>query len=836
VGNSCSTQDVKAAESSVPSSRTPRHAVLLAVGLLAVAALAAYRNTLLAPFVLDDADAITENPTIHHLWPPWRAFAPPGGGATVSGRPVLNFSFAVNYALSGEAVWSYHALNLVIHLLAACTLFGVVRRTLGLRPGKGQGVMGKVISEGELGEVGRGRSPTLFELGRTGRVPPEPPSAGYGDPARQSDATFLAFAIAVLWLLHPLQTEAVTYVSQRAESLAGLFCLLTLYGFIRATEADAGRNPIETTKAPRNQAGDSQGKTSLASLRLGRSKKWPTLAIVACLLGVATKEVAATTPLLVFLYDRTFVAGTFREAWRRRRWLHLSLAATWVPLALLVAGTGWNRGGTVGFNAGVAPWAYWLTQFVAVAHYVKQALWPHPLIFDYGTFWVEFREAAPFALIVLPLAAATVVALWRRPAAGFLGAWFFVILAPTSVVPGTNQMIVEHRLYLPLAAVVVLAVTGLHAVLGRRSLLLWPVLAVGLGWLTFVRNGTYGSELALWRDTAAKAPRNPRAWYNLGIVYSEQGRYAEAVAPDEAAVRLADSKTFAADAPAFHNKLGYDLAELGRVPEAVAQFEQTLHLKPDYGLAHFNLARALVRLERYPEAIRHYEAALRLQTGGADTEAELSDALLHAGRLEEAIAHCRAALQLTPAWAPGYNNLGYALLLAGRADEAIAAYRNAVRLDPRYAAAWVGLGYALIQAGRPAEAVAPCTEAVKLQPGFADAHNTLGIALAQTGRTADAIASFEQALRFGAGGADVHNNLGNALDAAGRPAEAIAQYREALRLDPDYAPAHRNLGEELRRAGREAEAAEQFAAAARLEAAGGSRLPPRPSGRTPAGE
>ena len=515
--------------------------MLLVVGLLAVAALAAYRNTFSAPFVLDDADAITENATIHHLWPLVGALSPPAGGATVSGRPVLNFSLAVNYAISGEAVWSYHALNLAIHFLAACTLFGVVRRTLGRWPGKGQGARGKVDPDRAIVDVGRHR-----------RMPPDPELAGFGDPALQSDATFLAFAVALLWLLHPLQTEAVTYVSQRAESLAGLFCLLTLYGFIRATGI-TGRRPLNTD-------GRRQESWVVPDRVLGRFVPGMVRPASACLLGMGTKEMAATAPLLVFLYDRTFVAGTFREAWRRRRWLHLSLAATWVPLALLVAGTGWNRGGTAGFDVGVAPWAYWLTQFKAVTCYVKLALWPHPLVFDVGPFWVGWRAAAPFALIVLLLGAAALVALWRRPVVGFPGAWFFVILAPTSIVPGTNQMIVDHRMYLPLAAVVALAVTGLYAGLGRRSLVLWPVLAVALGWLTFMRNGTYGSPLALWRDTAAKVPGNVRAWYNLASVYSEQGRYAEAVAQDETALRLAHGRAFAAEAPAIHNKLGYDLS------------------------------------------------------------------------------------------------------------------------------------------------------------------------------------------------------------------------------------------------------------------------------------
>jgi len=722
--------------------------VFLVVGLLALAAMAAYHNSFTAQFVLDDGGSITDNPTIRSLWPPWGTFFPPGGGVTVSGRPVVNFTLAINYAISGEEVWSYHAFNLVIHLLAAATLLGIVRRTLDcplLRP-------------------------------------------------RFGDAQLpLAAAIAALWLLHPLQTESVTYVCQRAESLAGLFYLLTLYGFIRAVSSP-------------------------------RPWPWHGLTVLACLVGVGTKEVVATAPLLVFLYDRTFVAGTLAEAWRRRRWLHLGLAATWVPLALLVAGTGWNRSGTVGFDVSVPAGAYWLTQFEAVVRYLRLALWPHPLVFEYGTSWVSLREAAPFALIVVPLAAATLLALGRRPVLGFLGAWFFVILAPTSVMPGTTQMIVEHRMYLPLAAVVALVVAGLHSGFGRRSLLLWPVLAVAFGWLTFARNTTYGTALALWSDTVAKVPHNARARYNLGIAYSEQGRHARAVEQGMLALQFDEAGAYADKAHLIHNKLGYDLAALDRLPEALGHYGQALQLKPDYAIAHLNLARALGRLDRYPEAIRHYEEALRLKIGGAaEAEAGLGDALMHEGRAEEAVGHCRAALRLAPAWAPAANNLAYVLLLTGRVDEAIAAYREAVRLDPQYAAAWMGLGYALIGAGRPAEAVSPCTEAVRLQPGSADAHNTLGIAFAQTGHTAKAIACFEQALRLGAGGADVHNNLGNALAAIGRPAEATVQYRAALRLNPDYAPAHRNLAEELRRAGHEREAAEHAAEAARLETAVGHR-------------
>lgn len=715
-----------------PAPAANRLAVLLVVGLLALAALAAYRNTFSVPFLLDDAESVTENPTLHQLWPPWTALSPPRGGGTVAGRPVLNFSLAVNHAISGEEVWSYHALNLLIHFLAALALFGIVRRTLGkplLRPRFG---------------------PASLPLAAT---------------------------IAGLWMLHPLQTEAVTYVCQRSESLAGLFVLLTLYGFIRATESSGTGRPIA----------------------------WLAASWLACLLGMVTKETAVVAPLLVLLYELTFVreekTGRLAAAWRQRRGYYAGLAATWILLGVLVAGNH-ERGGTAGFQSGVAPADYLLTQCRAIVVYLQLCFWPHPQVFDYGKAVVTHLAAVwPQAALLAGLAIGTAIALWRRWAVGFVGAWFFAMLAPSSsFVPVASQTMAEHRMYLPLAAVVTLTVLGLYAVVGRRGLALWSAVALGLGWLTFVRNETYSSPLALWRDTVAKMPHNSRARYNLGIAYSDRGQYAQAVAQDEAALRMDDSWDAAHQAPSTQNKLGYDLEQLGRLTDAVTHYEEALRLRPDYAVAHRNLARALVRLGHYPAAIEHYEQALRLKAGEAPVEAELANALLHEGRLDEAVAHCRAAFRLSATFAPAANNLGYALLLSGQADAAISAYREAVRLDPRYAAAWDGLGYALIDANRPAEAIAPCSEAVRLQPRFADAYNTLGIALAQTGRTAEAIDRFEQALRLGADKPDVHSNLGQALAMTGRTTEAVGQFKAALRLMPDYAPALRGLRDALRRA------------------------------------
>ncbi len=245
----------------------------------------------------------------------------------------------------------------------------------------------------------------------------------------------LAFSITLLWILHPLQTESVTYVSQSAESLMGLLYLLTLYCLVRRAEADG------------------QG-----------GRLWQCLCVAACLLGMGTKEVMVSAPLVALLYDRAFLSGSFRDAWRRRRPLYSCLAATWLPLALLVLSTH-GRGGTAGFGSGVSPWpSYAMNQLQAIVHYLGLCFWPQPLIFDYGSVLSPpTLRVLPYALAIAGLLALTAWGLLRRPVLDFLGACFFLILAPSSsIIPVATEKMAEHRMYLPLIPVVLLVVVGIH--------------------------------------------------------------------------------------------------------------------------------------------------------------------------------------------------------------------------------------------------------------------------------------------------------------------------------------------------------------------------------------
>ena len=706
-----------------------RWATVLAGGLIAVGALLSYHNSLVAPFVFDDKWAILENPTIRHLLDIRTVLTPPAAGG-VAGRPLVNLSLAVNYAFGGTQVLGYHAFNLAVHLLAGLTLFGLVRRTLRLYSGQAPVAAGsREQGAGSKGQGATGRE-TNSELRASPPLHLTPNTLSDAD----GNATFLALAVALLWTVHPLLTESVTCVVQRNELLMGLFYLLTLYGVVRGAGA-------------------------------ARPVRWHVLSVAACLAGMASKEVMVSAPLMVLLYDRTFVAGTFRAAWQRRRALYLGLAGTWVLLAVLMLGSQ-KRGGTVGFGLGVSPWDYALTQCRAIVLYLKLALWPHPLVLDYGAGLVKHVTAVlPQAGLLLLLVAATIVALRRWPAWGFAGAWFFAILAPSSsVVPLASQTMAEHRMYLPLVAVVAAAVLGAARLLGRCSGVLLLALALGMGWVTTRRNAVYLDELTLWQATVAAYPESARS----------------------------------------HTNLGNTLLAAGRLSEAIGQYEAALRLQPYAPEAHINLSNAFARLGRPSAAVEHGEAALRLEPDSADAHVNLGNALLQLGRVDEAIGHYEAALRIQPDAPDVRVNLGAALLRVGRAADAVRQYEAAARLEPARAETQAALANALVKQGDTAAALPHLAEAVRLNPTDAEAHFTLGNLYAESNQFPEAIAAYQEAVRLDPTHFMARNNLGNALMVVGRVDEAIVAYTAALQLQPDNATVRGNLrdAQALRRTAR----------------------------------
>jgi hypothetical protein len=471
------------ADSNRGESRRPGPAgIVLAAAVIVLAVALVYARTPAAPFFFDDTSTILLNPSIKG-WHSPRALL---GGT----RPLLNLSYAVTFQLSGESPAGHRLFNIGVHALNALLLYVLVRRMLGMRR--------------TLGTRSRAAN---------GSFPRE-------------DA--LALVAALLFAVHPLQTEAVTYISGRADVLASTFVLVAMLAVASAVERE------------RRQAA--------AATRLG--------AVVAAVLALLCKESSAITPLLLFGYE-WLVGG--RRPWavvRTHPLMYGALVLTWIVPALIIARfPQYADSAGLAFAAseyGISPWHYMLTEAGVVAHYLRLVVLPWGQVFDYDWPLVTSLADPAFwqpAFLLLTLAGVAWLRRWRAPLHAYAVLWVVVTLAPTSSLLPIADVIAERRMYLPMVGasllVVLLAADVLRVFAARRSataaaVALAVAALVACGWLSWRRNALWCDALGLWRDTVSKAPGNPRAHLNLGTRYFQRGDLQHARDELETAIELID--------------------------------------------------------------------------------------------------------------------------------------------------------------------------------------------------------------------------------------------------------------------------------------------------------
>jgi Flp pilus assembly protein TadD len=563
----------RAPATTVPASRGRLPA--LAPLIIIAAGILAYTNALTGPLIFDDFRSIVDNATVRTM--SWATVLHPQAQTPMAGRPVANLSLALNYAMSGQNVETYHLWNILVHILAALVLFGILRQT------------------------------------------PVWPTAD--DRTRDHVALFSALA----WLVHPLNTDAVDYITQRTESMAGLFYLMTVYAAIRAWHDEGWR--------------------------------WTGVAVLSCWCGAATKELVVTAPLMVLLWDRSFPCPSFGAAIRQRGRLYLGLATSWLLFGALSRDTPFFS--ATGFETSVTPWTYLVNQAPLIARYLRLSIWPVGLVLDYGLARpLSVADVWPSALIVLALLALAVVALKRHATAGFWAAWFFVTLAPaSSVLPIPSEVGAERRMYLPLVAVLVLLVSTwrrlvrpLPAARARRlGAAFGVVVLVGLTAGTVRRNSEYRSGLAIWETVVARYP-HARAHENLAIQLRDAGRVDEAIEH----LRVA-----APDLPDAQHVLGSALIDRG------------------------DLAGGIAELQAFVQANPHDHEIVSARDELASAERTLISGLLNEKRFSEAEVQARAFVSSRPDRSDAHNLLGVALASSGRLDAAVQEFQAAVRLDPQ---------------------------------------------------------------------------------------------------------------------------------------------------------
>lgn len=399
-------------------------------------------------------------------------------------------------------------------------------------------------------------------------------------------AAGLSGAITILWTVHPLLTECVNYTIQRTELLMGVFVLLTLYCVNR-------------------------------SLTSAYAHRWQLAAVASCALGMSSKEVAVVTPLLAAAYHRCATGTPWRLLLRRHGGWYAGFAACWLLLALLVCSV--NNAARLSLSD-LTPWRYAATQCGILLHYLRLAVWPHPLSIDYEG-WPLATWSVPdiFAVLAVVLLLLAILAAWRRaPWLGFLGLWCVLLLAPTSsVLPLVTEIAAERRMYLPLAALMSALVLGgwrgvtrrvPHAPFRNRMAAgLAALAAIALGTVTVRRNTDYSSEERIWAAVVAEHPDYPRARYTLGSLLARAGRLDEAGEQLAAALRLRP-----AYAEAMVN-LGWVARHQGRLREAVAHLERAVRLAVRSPEAHYNLGCVQILQGDRESALRHLAEAARLQ-------------------------------------------------------------------------------------------------------------------------------------------------------------------------------------------------------------------------------
>ncbi len=675
-----------------------------------------YSNTLHSPFQWDDYGLwLKDNPVIkdlHYFIEPSKAEVFVQYGALKS-RYIGFLTFALNYRFHGFDVTGYHIVNLCIHIVNAILVYFLVLLTF--------------------------RTPHF-------RAQNEGPAIRYMISRDSRFAIMTSFFASTLFVAHPVQTEAVTYVFQRLASLVTMFYLLTIILYTKARllgeNAEANR---QNTSGPEGGTHRNTGPRAVVLYLLS---------VFSAILAMKTKENAFTLPFMIMLYEFLFFLGPVKG--RILRLIPWLLTLFIIPLTL--SGSEQSAAGMMQDptyldyrSLTIARTDYLFTQFRVIVTYVRLLFFPANQNVDYAypiyhSFFAPAVIASFFFLLFILGTGILLIYLssterFRKEKrdepglsvsrlVGFGIVWFFVALSVESSIIPIPMIIDEYRVYLPSVGALTAMAAGAgklvemlrkkKTIAGKAGVTAVLLLAVTLAVATYRRNEVWSGVGTLWEDAVVKSPGKSRPHYNLGVFYQSQGR----------------------------------------LDEAVREYQTVVRLAPGYTEAHNNLGRLYEISGRLGEALKEYQTAMELDSGSATIR----------------------------------NNLGYLYVKLKRPDEAKTEFQAALKINPNMPQAHNGLGDVYDAQGHTEEAMGEYRAALKLNPLFINAHDSLGTIYFKLERLDDALGEFKTVSRlFNSGNANAHCNIGTVYFKQGHLTEALEEYRMALRLDPNSALARQNL-------------------------------------------
>ncbi len=716
--------------------------VLLLLVFLTTVGFVIYSNTFDGAFQLDDETSITTNERIHRLedigtiWRHWPA------------RFLTYLSLAVNYHIGKEEVFGYHVVNLTLHLVATLLVFwfiGLLFRTPALRASV----------------------PAAF-------------------------ARLYAFLAALIFVTHPLQTQGVTYICQRAVTLASVFYLLTLCAYMKSRLIERGEEE-------------------------GFFNSWCILSWTSAAVAMFTKEWVITLPFAIWIIERFFISSGEKTPWRRLLpyfGITLILPLT-MGLTRSVDFVQMRKADEPVPNMNL--YQYLVTQFRVMFSYLRLLCFPANQMLDYDYPLYRSIFVWPTFLGLMGLTGiGWLAARVRRhqPLITFGVIWFFLTIFPESGLIPIRDLIFEHRLYLPMVGFALVVVGASFALLGRgdwrRPTVLILTVALVFAVLTYRRNFVWKSQMTMWEDVADKAPGKARAYKGIGFEYEKAGDFKKALEAYQRAIELHPS----------YDEVYYNMAniyiEQKKFDLAMAMFDRAIEIKANYAMAYHNRALLYAMIGENDKAIHDLDKAIALRPDYTLAYRNRGYYYSLKKNYERSVVDYDRALELNPEYDVVWGERGAAYAKLGDYEKAIPDYRQALLLNMRTPQVYSNLGYALYKVGKSREALRHLTTAVQLDPNFVNAFHNRAQVYTDLKEYRKALVDFSRAIELAPDFAVAYRNRGVIYEDLQRDDKALQDFLKAVEIRPTYALVHHDLARLYARQGEPAKAKEALDRAAAL--------------------
>jgi protein O-mannosyl-transferase len=681
--------------------------------IIILAGIVVYSNSFDCSFHFDDRFSISDNPQIRDF----SRFTDLNNWLYPS-RQLANLSFSLNYYFNHNNVFYYHLINLIVHIITGIFSFFLIKLILNFN------------------------NSTNLKLNKY--------------------KNWLALFSALFFIVHPLQTQAVTYIVQRMASMAAMFYIISIYLYAIARIEHTQKNNII------------------------KAIIFYILGLISGIMGVMTKENAATFPFAMLLFEFFFVRTKENKIFRNYIVISLTVFVIICITYLLLNPSILASGATGGLK--ISSIDYLINQFVVIVRYLQLTILPINQCADYGSVSLNFPFILTFWNLkvigsLLLLVGILVLAIYfykKNKALSFGLFWFFLTLSvESSIIPIADPMF-EHRMYLPMLGIGLFLIISLFLILNKlKSIYIFSILSVLiiiLGYSCYSRNRIWKNDMTLWSDVIKTATNNARGYNNLAVEYQkkdflkaeklylkaieEKADFAGPIAGlasiydtlqiyDKAIIYYNKAISYEPQNYEFLNKLGVVYGHIGNMDSSLKYFNQALDINPSYMGANDNLANAYAIKKDYNKALELFKKSILYDSTDQVPYRNLANIYTDLGDFEQALAMHRKVLENTPKDPDAYYNLGLTYSKMNNHSDAIESFQKCIDIDSSYYNAYNYTGNEYYSMGEYEKSIPYYEKTISLNPKYLLSYRNLALVYEKMGKDNLKIETYKLAARQG---------------------------------------------------------------------------------------